>query len=69
MKRNEKSGRTANKDTEAAANIVLNIVLCRARGVFGIVLAAVISVFATNFLLCPQVLFNQYFNSILRTEN
>ena len=49
--------------SEAASNIVLNIVLCRTRGVFGIVLATVISVFATNCLLCPQVLFNQYFKN------
>ena len=49
--------------SEAAANIVLNIVLCRVMGVFGIVLATVISVFAANFLQCPQVLFNQYFKN------
>ena len=48
---------------EAAANIVLNIVLCRVMGVFGIVLATVLSVSVTNLLLCPQVLFNHYFKN------
>lgn len=46
---------------EAIANIILNIVLCKSWGMFGIVLATVLSVFVTNNLLCPQVLFKNYF--------
>ena len=48
---------------EAAVNIVLNILLCRVLGVFGIVLATVISVFITNFFFCPRLLFRLYFNN------
>ncbi len=48
---------------EAAANIVLNILLCRIWGVFGIILATVISVFITNVFFCPRVLFKQYFQN------
>lgn len=48
---------------EAAVNIVLNISLCRALGVFGIVLATVISVFITNFFFCPILLFKLYFQN------
>lgn len=48
---------------EAIENIVLNIVLCRLLGVFGIVLATAISVFFTNFILCPRVVFKYYFRN------
>lgn len=48
---------------EAVVNIFLNIVLCRALGVFGIVLATVISVFITNFIFCPRLLFKLYFQN------
>ena len=48
---------------EAAANVVLNILLCRIWGVFGIILATVISVFITNAFFCPRVLFDQYFQN------
>lgn len=46
---------------EAIANILLNILLCKLLGVGGIVLATVITVFVTNYLLCPKVLFGYYF--------
>ena len=49
---------------EAVANIVLNILLCKIWGVFGIILATVISVFVTNFFLCPRVLFKNYFKDM-----
>lgn len=48
---------------EAVANIILNIVLCRYLGVFGIVLATVISVFITNMILCPRLIFKLYFKN------
>ena len=48
---------------EAVANIVLNILLCKILGVFGIVLATVISVFVTNMILCPKLLFKLYFQN------
>ena len=48
---------------EAAINIILNIALCKAMGVLGIVLATVISVFVTNFIFCPRLLFNLYFRN------
>ena len=48
---------------EAATNVVLNIVLCRLFGVLGIVVATVISVFITNFILCPRVVFRHYFKN------
>ena len=48
---------------EAAANVVLNILLCRIWGVAGIVLATVLSVFVTNCLLCPALLFRLYFRN------
>ena len=48
---------------EAAANVVLNIMLCRIWGVAGIVLATVLSVFVTNCLLCPAMLFRLYFRN------
>ena len=48
---------------EAVGNIVLNIVLCRMLGVFGIILATVLSVFVTNGVLCPWLLFRLYFKN------
>lgn len=48
---------------EAAVNLVLNVLLCRVMGVFGIVLATVISVFITNFAFCPRLLFRVYFRN------
>ena len=48
---------------EAGANIILNIILCKYMGVAGIILATIISVFATNYLLCPEVLFKKYFKN------
>ena len=48
---------------EAAANIVLNVLLCRVMGVFGIVLATVISVFISNSFFCPRLLFDLYFQN------
>ena len=48
---------------EAVANVVLNIALCKVLGVFGIVLATVITVSVTNFILCPRSLFKHYFKN------
>ena len=48
---------------EAAANVVLNILLCKALGVFGIVLATVISVLVSNAFFFPRVLFRIYFQN------
>lgn len=48
---------------EAIGNIVLNIVLCRFMGLLGIVLATVLTVFATNCLLCPELIFRMYFKN------
>jgi peptidoglycan biosynthesis protein MviN/MurJ (putative lipid II flippase) len=48
---------------EVIANVVLNILLCKIWGTLGIVLATAISVFLTNMILCPQILFNHYFRN------
>ena len=48
---------------EAVVNITLNVLLCKVLGVFGIVLATVISVFITNYFFCPKLLFKQYFQN------
>ena len=48
---------------EAMVNILLNTLLCRYMGVFGIVLATVISVFITNFYFSPKLLFHLYFQN------
>ena len=48
---------------EAAVNLLLNVLLCRTMGVFGIVLATVISVFVTNAFFCPRLLFDLYFQN------
>ena len=42
---------------ETIANLVLNILLCSVWGIAGIVYATVITVFVTNMLLFPEVLF------------
>lgn len=48
---------------EAVANVVLNILLCKILGVFGIILATVISVFITNCILYPKLIFKEYFKN------
>ena len=48
---------------EAIANVVLNILFCKVMGVAGIILATVISVFATNCILCPRLIFKEYFKN------
>jgi len=48
---------------EAVANVVLNILLCKVMGVAGIILATVISVFTTNCILCPRLIFKEYFKN------
>lgn len=48
---------------EAIANILLNIILCRLLGVAGIVLATILSVFVTNCILCPELIFRKYFKN------
>lgn len=48
---------------EAAVNIVLNILLCKIFGVFGIILATVVSVFITNYFFFPRILFSLYFKN------
>ncbi len=48
---------------EAVANIVLNILLCKIWGVLGIVLATIVSVFVTNCILCPKLIFKLYFRN------
>ena len=46
---------------EAVLNIVLNVVLAKIFGLFGILLATVLSMFFVNFLLSPRILFSRYF--------
>ena len=48
---------------EAVANVILNTLLCKIMGVFGIILATVISVFITNCILCPRLIFKEYFKN------
>ena len=48
---------------EAIANIVLNIILCKLFGVVGIILATILSVFVTNCILCPELIFRKYFKN------
>lgn len=48
---------------EAVANVILNILLCKLLGVFGIILATVVSVFVTNCILCPKLIFREYFKN------
>lgn len=52
---------------ETVANVILNIVLCRTLGLLGIVLSTEITVFATNLVFFPKLLFERYFqNGMLR---
>ena len=46
---------------EAVGNVVLNVVLCRLFGVFGVVLASQVTLVFLNFLPCPCVLWRCYF--------
>ena len=48
---------------ETIANLVLNILLCSVWGIAGIVYATVITVFVTNMLLFPEILFRIYFRN------
>lgn len=48
---------------EAAANVVLNIVLCKFMGITGIILATLISLFFINDICCPIILFRHYFKN------
>lgn len=48
---------------ETIANIVLNIMLCKVIGISGVILATVLSVFVTNCILCPKVIFEEYFKN------
>ena len=48
---------------EAVANIALNVILVRFLGVFGIIIATVISLFAFNFAGSSWVLFKSYFQN------
>ena len=48
---------------EAVANVVLNVLLCRYLGVFGIILATLLTLFFLNFLPCPLILFRYYFKN------
>ncbi len=48
--------------SEAISNLILNVILCKALGVVGIVLATVVSVFISNALF-PKVVFKQYFRN------
>ena len=48
---------------EITGNVVLNIVLCRVMGVPGIVLATIITVFATNLIFFPKLVFEEYFKN------
>ena len=49
--------------SEAAANVVLNVLLCRFLGVFGIILATLLTLFFLNLLPCPVILFRYYFKN------
>lgn len=48
---------------ETIANVLLNIFLCKVLGVAGIILATVVSVFFTNCILCPKLIFKEYFKN------
>ena len=48
---------------EAVANVVLNVLLCRRLGVFGIILATLLTLFFLNYLPCPVILFRYYFKN------
>ncbi len=46
---------------EAAANLVLNLVLGHFWGVTGVLLATILTIFFCNYLMCNAVLFRRYF--------
>ena len=48
---------------EVLGNVILNILLCKVMGVPGIVLATIITVFATNLIFFPKLVFNEYFKN------
>ena len=48
---------------EAVVNVVLNLLLCKTMGVTGVIFATVISVFITNCILCPRLIFQNYFKN------
>lgn len=48
---------------ESFTNIVLNVVLGNVLGIFGIVLATIISMFTLNFLYSPSILYKNYFKN------
>ena len=50
---------------ESIANIVLNYILGKYLGLYGIVLATIISLFFINFLYGSQILFKYYFTNVL----
>lgn len=47
--------------TEAVANVALNAILCRWRGVLGVILATLLTLFFLNFIPCPILLWRNYF--------
>lgn len=49
---------------EAAANLVLNILLVRLWGIYGIILATLLTLFLINFVGGSQILFRHYFVGI-----
>lgn len=48
---------------ESVANVALNVLLCRLLGVAGVIIATIVSVFFTNCVLCPRLLFREYFKN------
>lgn len=48
---------------ETITNIILNVILCKYFGVFGIIAATTISVFFLNYIACPIILYKRYFKN------
>lgn len=48
---------------EAAANLVLNIILGKLFGITGVLIATNITIFCCNYLMCNSVLFKTYFKN------
>ena len=48
---------------EALANIVLNLLFAKLWGVFGIILATLLTLFFINFLFCSRIVFKHYFRN------
>ncbi|SFG27498.1 lipopolysaccharide biosynthesis protein [Oribacterium sp. WCC10] len=48
---------------ELVGNIVLNVILCKVMGIYGIVLATIVTVSATNLFFYPRVVFTKYFKN------